>query len=83
MTGAKLRVGIAGYGIVGKRRRQFIDSHEMLTTVAVSDHKFNSDETTVEGVRAFKNYEDMVKHEKLDILFVCQTIWPQWQPLRV
>ena len=30
-----LRVGIAGYGVVGKRRRQVIDAHPALETVAV------------------------------------------------
>ena len=29
MTG-KLRVGIAGFGVVGKRRRTFIDAHPAL-----------------------------------------------------
>ena len=32
---SKLRVGIAGYGIVGKRRRHFIDVHPAFLTVAV------------------------------------------------
>jgi len=31
------RVGIAGFGVVGKRRRQFIDSHPHFKTVAVCD----------------------------------------------
>ena len=71
MSIQKLKVGIAGYGIVGKRRRHYIDLHEMLTTVAVCDQKFNAIESTEDGVRAYKNYEDMLECEKLDILFVC------------
>ena len=35
-----LNVGIAGYGLVGKRRRAFIDIHPHLKTKAVSDIKF-------------------------------------------
>lgn len=33
----KLKVGIAGYGIVGKRRHQFIDEHPGLQVIAVCD----------------------------------------------
>ena len=32
----KLKVGIAGYGVVGKRRNLFIDQHSALKTVAVT-----------------------------------------------
>ena len=35
-----LRVAVAGYGAVGERRRQFIDQHQKLQTVAVCDIKF-------------------------------------------
>jgi hypothetical protein len=38
-----LRVGIAGYGVVGKRRRQFIDRHPSLKTVAVCDRTYPAD----------------------------------------
>ena len=36
----RLRVGIAGYGVVGKRRRHFIDKHPQLELVAVCDRMF-------------------------------------------
>ena len=43
MTSSKpLRVGIAGYGVVGKRRRQFIDANPNLKTVAVCDRTLAS-----------------------------------------
>ena len=37
----KLKVGIAGYGVVGKKRRHFIDIHPQLETVAVCDQVFS------------------------------------------
>jgi hypothetical protein len=40
MTAAPLRVGIAGYGVVGTRRRRYIDENPYFLTVAVSDVKF-------------------------------------------
>ena len=33
----KLRVGIAGYGVVGKIRHQYIDQHPNMQVVAVCD----------------------------------------------
>ena len=35
-----LRVGIAGYGVVGKKRKKFIDKNERLNIVAISDITF-------------------------------------------
>ncbi len=66
-----LRVGIAGYGVVGKRRRHFIDLHPRLKTVAVCDRVF-SGTSEVDGVVAYTNAQDLLK-EDLDILFVCLT----------
>jgi hypothetical protein len=43
MTNNKLRVGIAGYGVVGKRRRLCIDLHPLLQTIAVCDRSFPDD----------------------------------------
>lgn len=67
------KVGIAGYGVVGKRRRHFIDLHSNFKTVAVCDIKFtDKDVETVDGVRAYSNYKDLLT-EDLDVLFVCLT----------
>lgn len=68
-----LRTGIAGYGVVGRRRRQFIDAHPAMKTVAVADRSFASDGTLPDGVRFYEKYEDLVAGEDLDVLFVCLT----------
>lgn len=65
----KLRVGIAGYGVVGKRRRQFIDLNPNLTTVAVSDINFQHEGTAPDGEKFYPTYQGLFK-EKLDVLFV-------------
>ena len=67
-----LRVGIAGYGIVGKRRRACIDKNSDLDLVAVCDQAFGSNGTLADGVHFYSNYESLLK-QKLDILFVCLT----------
>ncbi len=63
-----LKVGIAGYGVVGKRRRHFIDLHPGLRTVAVCDRSLAPGE--IDGARAFADYRALLDHD-LDLLFVC------------
>lgn len=64
----KLRVGIAGYGVVGRRRREFIDQNQNLETVAVSD-KLLKPGTTDNGVRCYSDAHSLMT-EDLDVLFV-------------
>ena len=66
----KLRVGIAGYGIVGRRRRQFIDLHPALRTVAVCDAKCTGEGAFPDGVRFYSDYRRLLQ-EEIDVLFVC------------
>ena len=40
---SELRIGIAGYGVIGKRRRGCVDANPFMTTVAVCDKKFADD----------------------------------------
>ncbi len=65
----KLKVGIAGYGLVGKRRRHYIDQRSEFETVAISDVKFEEVKSKIDGVIAYSNYYDLLK-EDLDVLFV-------------
>jgi predicted dehydrogenase len=69
-AGKKLRVGIAGYGVVGRRRRQFIDAHPALRSVAVCDAKCTADGVFEDGVKFFSDYRKLLA-EELDVLFVC------------
>lgn len=68
----KLKVGIAGYGVVGKRRRDYIDDHPALQTIAVSDITFDGDGRFDNGLLYFDNYKKLLDQE-LDALFVCLT----------
>jgi predicted dehydrogenase len=64
-----LRVGIAGYGVVGKLRHQFIDQHPNLETVAVCDKTMKGNGVMPNGVKYFRRYKDLLE-VPLDILFV-------------
>jgi len=67
-----LRVAIAGFGIVGKRRRTCIDLNSSMEVVAVCDKTFESKGVFPDGVRYYTNYQDLLT-EELDVLFVCLT----------
>ena len=67
-----LNVGIAGYGIVGQRRRHYIDLHPALRTVAVCDRTFTGRGVLDGGVRFSPTYQQLLD-EDLDVLFVCMT----------
>lgn len=69
---SKLNVGIAGYGIVGRRRRACVDRHPNLQLVAVCDQSFEEKGVFPDGVRYYVSYPDLLA-EKLDVLIVCLT----------
>lgn len=64
-----IKVGIAGYGVVGKRRRRLLDLRSDMKTVAVCDVSFREPQIMSDGVKAFTNYNELLK-EPLDALFV-------------
>lgn len=66
------RVGIAGYGVVGKRRRHYIDLHPQMKVVAVCDKAFSNDGIFDDGVSYSTDYRKLLSKE-LDVLFVCLT----------
>ena len=65
-----LKVGIAGYGIVGKRRREVIDEHPDVQLTAVCDQTLGKKGTFQDGIKFFQSYTELLS-ENLDILFVC------------
>ena len=68
----KLKVGIAGYGIVGKRRHEFINKNPSMTVIAVCDKFFPENCSDINGVRSYQSYIQLLE-ENLDVLFVCLT----------
>jgi predicted dehydrogenase len=68
----KLRVAIAGYGVVGKRRKDCIDRIPQMELIAVCDKSFKEDGVIVDGIKCFQQYDKLLQ-EKIDILIVCLT----------
>jgi len=69
---SELRVGIAGYGVVGKRRRACVENHPSMKMVAVCDRMFDGDGVMEDGLRYYTDYHKLLS-EKLDVLIVCLT----------
>lgn len=67
-----LNVGIAGFGVVGKRRKVCIDNHPQMKMVAVCDKNFSDEGVLDDGVRYYQNYQNLLL-ENLDVLVVCLT----------
>ena len=69
----KLKVAIAGFGIVGKRRFHYINQHPSLKVTAICEK--NSFEKGLEYsvINCYTNYQDLLDKEELDIIFVCLT----------
>jgi len=72
-----LRVGVAGYGSTGQIRRQHIDAHPRMRTVAVCDRTVTTPGETSDGVRMWSDWEQLLE-EDLDVLFVC--LWNDIAP---
>jgi len=65
-----LKVGIAGFGVVGKRRKNCVDRHPRMRAVAVCDRAFGAEDAFADGVRFYRDYRRLLT-EKLDVLLVC------------
>lgn len=67
-----MKVGIAGYGVVGKRRRKCVDKHPDLQLVAICDQAFEKDGVSEDGIRQYSDYRDLIGDD-LDALIICLT----------
>jgi len=68
----KLRVGIAGYGVVGRRRQDCVNKNPNTQLIAVCDKNFDGSGLIDNEVKYFSKYQDLLSVE-LDILIVCMT----------
>ena len=66
----KLKVGIAGFGVVGKRRKECIDANPALSVVAVCDKNLDRSDKLACGIKFYTDYQQLLKNN-LDVLIVC------------
>ena len=58
------RVGIAGYGVVGRRRRQCFDQNPHTAVVALAEQRFGRAPEDV-GARTYADYRAMIEQEEI------------------
>ena len=64
----KLKTAIIGYGIVGKRRRMYIDRNKDYKLLYISDIKFKKNIKS-KSIIFFKNYKEILKKD-IDTVFI-------------
>jgi glyceraldehyde-3-phosphate dehydrogenase/erythrose-4-phosphate dehydrogenase len=57
----KIKVGIAGFGIVGKRRKDCIDRHPSLQVTAVCDQTFDGEGELENNIRYYQDYQQLLE----------------------
>jgi predicted dehydrogenase len=65
-----MRVGIAGYGVVGKTRHISIEKNTPFQIVAVSESNKETQKDIPAGIEIFDNYQDLIADAELDIIFI-------------
>jgi len=63
------KVGIAGYGVVGKRRHISLNNIPDFEVTSVSDISFNS-ENKPHDLNCYQDFRDLINNEELDALFI-------------
>ena len=63
------KVGIAGYGVVGKRRHAALKKIHDFKVTSLSDISFK-DKDNLLNLNCYSDYKDLIKNEDLDILFI-------------
>ena len=67
-----LRVGIAGFGVVGRLRKKVVDQRSDMRVVAVCDRTIPEGDALADGARCHQDYQRLLA-EELDVLIVCMT----------
>lgn len=65
--------GIAGFGIVGKKRFQCTLKNKNINVIAVCDKKFKKKISKKNELIYYKDYKDLLENENLDLILVCMT----------
>jgi len=70
MVDTLIRVGIAGYGVVGKRRRYHLDANPHFEVRAICDRNFSVNPLQDREIPGFIDYNSLLNCD-LDAVFVC------------
>ena len=65
-----MRVGIAGYGVVGKTRHRSIESNTSYQVTAISESSENARKSIPEGIDIYDDYKTLIASAELDVIFI-------------
>ena len=65
-----MRVGIAGYGVVGKTRHASIQKNTSYKVVAISEANSYAQKNIPSGIDIYDDYRDLIVRAELDIIFI-------------
>ena len=65
-----IRVAIIGCGVVGLRRKEFIQKNKNFSLIAMSDIKFKKKFSLVKKIHCYKYYNDLLEKNIIDAVFI-------------
>ena len=66
----RLKIGIAGFGVVGSKRFDCLLNHQDATVVSICDQKFKKQPCEPEGIKIHENYKELF-NDSIDAIFIC------------
>lgn len=70
-SAAAYRVGIIGFGHIGRRRAELVDAHPRLQLAAVADPNVDGAQSLFPNCARYLDAADLLRHEDLHAVFVC------------
>jgi predicted dehydrogenase len=65
-----MRVGIAGYGVVGKTRHQSIESNTAYQVTAISESSGEARKFIPAGINVYNDYKSLIASADIDVIFI-------------
>jgi predicted dehydrogenase len=65
-----MRVGIAGYGVVGKTRHKSLELNTSYKVTAISESSVEARKSIPKGIDVFHDYKSLIADAKIDIVFI-------------
>ena len=64
-----MRVGILGYGVVGKTRHRSIESNTSFKVTAISESNQEARQYIPPGLELYNDYQSLIANAKIDVIF--------------
>jgi predicted dehydrogenase len=65
-----MKVGIAGYGVVGKTRHRSIESNTSYQVTAISESNKEAQEFIPAGIEVYNDYKSLIASADIDVIFI-------------